>query len=268
MFRVSRNVLTRVPTSLQHWSWIVPPSGHVADGLKAEDSWLYRLGYEEHILGQTRDWNEEIQSIREMSGKTKSERLTRERAMYKTYSDFLSAAVRGAVSVVDGNMMPINPGECRNTHMYIYNNIFFSLGFDVKEHYLELGGDAAAYVACNHDLKGVRAISEAAVQAEGMEGALYTLGTAIVDYRGYRVACQTIMPGEQYYSYKQLTTLIIQNLKHRYGFSIAKTTISISSVNFFGFLSSMVFQWSLEMTLINATLKACQPMRHFLIKLQ
>lgn len=25
---------------------------------------------------------------------------------------------------------------------------------------------------------------------------LYTLGTVIVDYRGYRVVCQTIIPGE------------------------------------------------------------------------
>ena len=31
--------------------------------------------------------------------------------------------------------------------MFLWNNIFFSLGFDVKDHYQDFGGDAAAYVA-------------------------------------------------------------------------------------------------------------------------
>ena len=31
--------------------------------------------------------------------------------------------------------------------MFLWNNIFFSLGFDVKDHYKDFGGDAAAYVA-------------------------------------------------------------------------------------------------------------------------
>jgi hypothetical protein len=31
--------------------------------------------------------------------------------------------------------------------MFIWNNIFFSLGFDVRDHYKEFGGDAAAYTA-------------------------------------------------------------------------------------------------------------------------
>ena len=31
--------------------------------------------------------------------------------------------------------------------MFLWNNIFFSLGFDVKEHYKDFGGDYAAYVA-------------------------------------------------------------------------------------------------------------------------
>ena len=31
--------------------------------------------------------------------------------------------------------------------MFLWNNIFFSLGFDVKDHYKDFGGDAAAYAA-------------------------------------------------------------------------------------------------------------------------
>lgn len=42
-----------------------------------------KLGYEEHIPGQTRDWNEELQTTRELSRKNLPERLLRERAIFK-----------------------------------------------------------------------------------------------------------------------------------------------------------------------------------------
>merc|ERR1712198_736133 len=73
--------------------------------------------------------------------------------------------------------------------MFIWNNIFFSLGFDVKDHYKDLGGDAAAYVAPRNDLQGVKVYN--AVDLEG----LFTLGTVVLDYRGYRVTAQSIIPG-------------------------------------------------------------------------
>ena len=39
------------------------------------------------------------------------------------------------MAVIDGNVMAINPADEPRTHMFIWNNIFFSLGFDVKDHY-------------------------------------------------------------------------------------------------------------------------------------
>ena len=45
-----------------------------------------RLGYEEHIPGQTRDWNEELQTTRELPRKHLPERLIRERAIFKVIS--------------------------------------------------------------------------------------------------------------------------------------------------------------------------------------
>ena len=137
--------------------------------------------------------------------------------------------------------------------MFLWNNIFFSLGFDVKDHYKDFGGDEAAHVAPvsfkftlpqyssptkffvmmilllptlfdktmisafsdlnnmftsqlhwsysslinvlsrllqSSDLQGVKAYSQ--IDTEG----LYTLGTVIVDYRGYRVTAQSIIPGK------------------------------------------------------------------------
>lgn len=49
-----------------------------------------RLGYEEHIPGQTRDWNEELQTTKELPRKTLPERLLRERAIFKVHYLYIS----------------------------------------------------------------------------------------------------------------------------------------------------------------------------------
>ncbi|XP_048859564.1 clustered mitochondria protein homolog isoform X2 [Brienomyrus brachyistius] len=187
--RVQRHPFERIATPFQVYSWTAPQVDHAMDCVRAEDAYTSRLGYEEHIPGQTRDWNEELQTTRELPRKNLPERLLRERAIFKVHSDFAAAATRGAMAVIDGNVMAINPGEETRMQMFIWNNIFFSLGFDVRDHYRELGGDSAAHAAPTNDLNGVRAYS--AVDVEG----LYTLGTVVVDYRGYRVTAQSIIPG-------------------------------------------------------------------------
>uniref|UniRef100_A0AAY4D2K4 Clustered mitochondria protein homolog n=1 Tax=Denticeps clupeoides TaxID=299321 RepID=A0AAY4D2K4_9TELE len=187
--RVQRHPFERIATPFQVYSWTAPQIDHAMDCVRAEDAYTSRLGYEEHIPGQTRDWNEELQTTRELARKNLPERLLRERAIFKVHSDFAAAATRGAMAVIDGNVMAINPGEETRMQMFIWNNIFFSLGFDVKDHYRELGGDAAAHAAPTNDLNGVRAYG--AVDVEG----LYTLGTVVVDYRGNRVTAQSIIPG-------------------------------------------------------------------------
>ncbi|XP_019646711.1 PREDICTED: clustered mitochondria protein homolog isoform X1 [Branchiostoma belcheri] len=187
--RVNRHPFERIATPFQVYSWTAPQMDHTIDSVRAEDAYTSRLGYEEHIPGQTRDWNEELQTTRELSRKNLPERLLRERAIFKVHSDFVAAATRGAMAVIDGNVMAINPGEEAKMQMFIWNNIFFSLGFDVKDHYKEYGGDYAAYIAPSNDLKGVRAYN--GVDIEG----LYTLGTVVIDYRGYRVTAQSIIPG-------------------------------------------------------------------------
>ncbi|XP_023673899.1 clustered mitochondria protein homolog isoform X1 [Paramormyrops kingsleyae] len=187
--RVQKHPFERIATPFQVYSWTAPQVDHAMDCVRAEDAYTSRLGYEEHIPGQTRDWNEELQTTRELPRKNLPERLLRERAIFKVHSDFAAAATRGAMAVIDGNVMAINPSEETRMQMFIWNNIFFSLGFDVRDHYRELGGDSAAHAAPTNDLNGVRAYS--AVDVEG----LYTLGTVVVDYRGYRVTAQSIIPG-------------------------------------------------------------------------
>ncbi|XP_047511872.1 clustered mitochondria protein homolog isoform X2 [Pieris napi] len=187
--RMQKHPFERVATPYQVYQWASPMLDHTVDAIRAEDTFSSKLGYEEHIPGQTRDWNEELQTTRELPRATLPERLLRERAIFKVHSDFVAAATRGAMAVVDGNVMAINPGEEPKMQMFIWNNIFFSLGFDVRDHYKDLGGDAAAFVAPRNDLQGVRVYS--AVDTNG----LHTLGTVVVDYRGYRVTAQSIIPG-------------------------------------------------------------------------
>lgn len=109
--------------------------------------------------------------------------------MFKVHSDFVSAATRCAIAVVESNIMAINPGEDAKIQMYIWNNMFFSLGFDVKDHYKEFGGDVAAYTAPLNDLQGVKALNMLDIDS------LHTLGTVVIDYKGYCVTAQSIIPG-------------------------------------------------------------------------
>ncbi|KAE9417074.1 hypothetical protein Angca_006447, partial [Angiostrongylus cantonensis] len=188
--RNERHMLDRLPTPYPVYSWLSPVQEVLEDSIRGEDALLpYRVGFEEHLPGQIRDWNEELQTTHEMPRTSLSERLTRDRSVFKIHGDFINAAVKGAIAVVEGNVVAINPADEPRTHMFIWNNIFFSLGFDVKDHYKELGGDAAALAATSTDLQGVRAY--AAID----NSKLCTLGMAVIDYRGYRVTAQSIIPG-------------------------------------------------------------------------
>ncbi|XP_072270009.1 clustered mitochondria protein homolog [Pyxicephalus adspersus] len=187
--RVHRHPLERIATPYQFYTWIAPNTNHIIDCVRAEDAYNLRLGYEEHIPGQTRDWNEELQTTRELPKELPTDQQLRQRASFKINSDFVGASTRGAMAVIDGNVMAINPGEETKMQMFIWNNIFFSFGFDVRDHYKDLGGDHAAHVAASHDLKGVQAYSDLDIEE------LYVLGTVVLDYRGYRVTAQSIIPG-------------------------------------------------------------------------
>lgn len=112
--RVQRHPFERIATPFQVYSWTAPQVDHAMDCVRAEDAYTSRLGYEEHIPGQvrapnpaanyqeklksfpiltsfnylptclqTRDWNEELQTTRELPRKNLPERLLRERAIFK-----------------------------------------------------------------------------------------------------------------------------------------------------------------------------------------
>lgn len=136
-----------------------------------------------------RDWNDEIQSHRELPKTILQERVLRERLITKVQAEFTEAAVRGAMAVVNGSVIPLNPLEPEESHMYVYNNIFFSKGNDGRGTFETLGANEAAHVATGKDLEGVKILNS--IDADG----LYTLASVIIDYKGVRIVAQSIVPG-------------------------------------------------------------------------
>uniref|UniRef100_A0A0D9YXF5 Clu domain-containing protein n=1 Tax=Oryza glumipatula TaxID=40148 RepID=A0A0D9YXF5_9ORYZ len=223
------NVQALLPVT--SWLGAYPVPEHRRDAARAEDSVV--LSYGTELIGMQRDWNEELQSCREFPHSNPQERILRGRALYKVTCDFVDAAVKGAVGVIN---------------RYVHNNIFFS--FAVDSDYEQLpkdqkpngqngsgrsvigSSDPGSKPNKNHaDPSGTTnskteepngvldntsdasaeaqiADSEQATYASAnndLKGTkayqesdipgLYNLAMAIIDYRGHRVVAQSIIPG-------------------------------------------------------------------------
>ncbi|KAG7393546.1 hypothetical protein PHYPSEUDO_007383 [Phytophthora pseudosyringae] len=160
---------------------------HTYDLNRAEDELCTAYGMDER--GVLRDWNEEYQCCRELPKDTLKEEIVRARVMYKIVTEFVDAATQGAVAIVEGNIPPINPMDDKSAHVYVFNNIFFSVSIDGKSTEDAAGGEENAFSAANRDLQGVKAFNEADVHG------LHTLATTVVDYLGVRVIAQSLIPG-------------------------------------------------------------------------
>ncbi|XP_019053360.1 PREDICTED: clustered mitochondria protein isoform X2 [Nelumbo nucifera] len=108
--------------------WVLSIADHRRDAARAEDA--LTLSYGSELIGMQRDWNEELQSCREFPHSTPQERILRDRALYKVTSDFVDAAISGAIGVINRCIPPINPTDPECFHMYVHNNIFFSFAVD------------------------------------------------------------------------------------------------------------------------------------------
>ncbi|KAI9104948.1 clustered mitochondria-domain-containing protein [Phlyctochytrium arcticum] len=182
-----RNPLEYIVTSTGANPWLVKSRALRADPGRTLD--VYFNAAEQGDILSSRDWNDDLQSTRDLPQTTPQERVLRDQAVYRTHTEFVEAATRGAIAVVSGSVMPLNPMEPESTQMYFHNNIFFSEGYDQREAFENLGGAEAAHVAVSKDVDGVRILSNL-----GIEG-LHTLGTSVIDFRGRRIVGQTVIPG-------------------------------------------------------------------------
>lgn len=149
------NVQALLPVT--SWLGAYPVSEHKRDAARAEDSVV--LSYGTELIGMQRDWNEELQSCREFPHGNPQERILRGRALYKVTCDFVDAAVKGAVGVINRCIPPINPTDPECFHMYVHNNIFFSFAVDSdyeqisKDHKLDCqNGSSRSTLVASPDL--------------------------------------------------------------------------------------------------------------------
>lgn len=171
--------------------WLVFPTvtsltAHQPDITRVQETYLLAGVENTETL---RDWNEEIQSTRELPREAVHDRVFRERLMSKILSEFNEAAARGAIMVARGEIAPLNPTESKEAQIFVYNNIFYSYGADGVGTFTSEGGDEAARVAVGKDVCGVKSVNQLDITD------IHTAGTIIVDYLGKRLVAQSIVPG-------------------------------------------------------------------------
>lgn len=110
------------------WLSPYPAPPHQRNMGRAEEFLMTPFGFE--VTGIQRDWNEELQSCRELPKTSLQDRVMRDRALYRVFSEFVEASIRGAKAVVGRCLPPINPTDPERFHMYVHNSIFFSLAVD------------------------------------------------------------------------------------------------------------------------------------------
>lgn len=138
-----------------------------------------------------RDWNEEFQVVKNFPVENFMQRVQKDRAINKVYNDFLDVAQKGAMAIVEGKLTPLNPNEPIKSHVYVFNQIFFSFAIDVPNSYSDCTSieNSPSFTQSNHDMLGLKQLS--ALDVEG----LHLLATCLINFRGHRVICQSIIPG-------------------------------------------------------------------------
>ena len=170
--------------------WLVKPqAAHVADALRQQLAYLHTGAVGVEGLEAARDWNDELQQGRELGKETMQDKVNREKHLARVHAEFTNACVRGVVSVARGDVIPLNPHEKADAHMFFYHNILFTKGCDSIESFSHLGGDAAAHAASGKDAAGIRALNQLDVDG------VCCLGHTVVDWAGERWVCQTYLPG-------------------------------------------------------------------------
>lgn len=180
-----------IPQAEPAYPWLVPAPkpDTVPDVLRTQLAYLHTGATVPEALDSSRDWNEEIQGIKELPHSTMQERVFRERMAQKTWSEFTQASLRAIQAVARGDVIPLNPNEPSRSHMWLASNIFVTKAIDSIDAYAHLGGDAAAHVSHAKDAEGVKLLNRLDV-----DGA-YLLGHTVIDWQGDRWVCQSVLPG-------------------------------------------------------------------------
>ncbi|KAF7695207.1 clustered mitochondria protein homolog [Silurus meridionalis] len=147
-----------------------------------------RLGLEQGLNAQAPDWNEEMQTARDLPQTTLEERLQREKTLLQVNSAFTWAVAQAAEKVIDGFVDPINGAN--EAPAFLWGGLFMNIGGPGEDW---MGGERGRRAAQRLELQAIQAYSD----LEGDLQALHTLPTALADYRGLRLCAQGLAPGIQ-----------------------------------------------------------------------
>lgn len=172
-------------TTFLHKPWLVNSTNFPSAG----DYFRLQSDSIDSNLSCERNFNDEFQAIKDLSVDTLAARMDSERLSAKLIQDFSVSATKGAMSIFQKNLLPMNPDAPDVEQIFLKDNIFYSFVTDVGGTYEGKGGDEAARVAANQDLLTLSALNRI-----GLKEIRYLL-TTIVDIAGKRILAQTPVPG-------------------------------------------------------------------------
>ncbi|EDO15387.1 hypothetical protein Kpol_460p22 [Vanderwaltozyma polyspora DSM 70294] len=167
-------------TTFLHKPWLV-------SSLPANNADYSRMQLDSSQYESERNFNDEFQAIRELPTPTVQESIQSERLLSRISHEFTTAAVKGAMSIFYGEMLPLNPES--DDQIFLRDNIFYSYVMDANGSYDGKGGNDAAFAASNQDLKTIQILKNLKMKD------VYYLLTTIIDFGGKRILAQTPVPG-------------------------------------------------------------------------
>lgn len=135
------------------------------------------------------DWNKNYQYYKEFDKENLNERIGREQSLISCSTEFTTAAVKGAMAFIRGEIAPMNPEEDSSLHICLRNGIFYSKAVDSIGQFQESGDSEAARFAVGKDIASLKYLNRFDIQN------VHTLLTTVVDYAGQRILCQAPVPG-------------------------------------------------------------------------
>ena len=138
-------------------TWLNSTHPHTYSLSRAIDAFGDTFGADE--MGPPREWNEEVQSLRFMEGKTVMERLSAAKYIHKTNTEFYEASKRLVMAIVDGGFIaPLNPTDPPSLQIYIYNNLFVSRAAESPETFKLCKGEEAIRKSTGRDFRNLATI--------------------------------------------------------------------------------------------------------------
>lgn len=135
------------------------------------------------------DWNKDYQSLKGLSKSNLPERISRDQSLISKSSDFTIASIKGALSIIRGEIEPVNPDENPDYFVYLRNGIFYSKAIDSIGQFKSTGGIEAARSCAGKDVTALKYLNQYDINN------VHSLLTTVVDYLGHRVICQAPVPG-------------------------------------------------------------------------